>query len=370
MSWLTGRRRLKRPKRSLKRRVLDRILRLPPGILERLGGGRVEVDGRRLDRIYPFLLRYAKRGPAAHDLDPEAARKLLRKRVDLVRPQPLLMDRVEDRTIETGSGDGSSGEIPVRVYLPPNLAEDPAPAVVYFHGGGWVQGDLESHHSLCTLIAQRVPCRVIAVAYRLAPEHPYPAAVDDALAAYGWVVRNAASMRIDPKRIAVMGDSAGGNLATVTCLQVRDLARQGNWNHPPPCVQVLLYPVTDLPRTEGSYDLFGDGFLLDADTMRWFFRHYVSDENGVDDARVAPLRADDLSGLPPALVATAYFDVLRDESAEYAEALKAAGVDVRHFACDDQVHGFANLTGVLPSARTVVDEICSELAYRFHQLKG
>ena len=292
MSWLTGRRRPKRPRRSLKRRLLDRILGLPPGLLERLGGGRVEVEGRRLDPIYPFLLRDAKRGPAVHELEPASARKLFRKKVDLVRPEPLLMDRVEDRCVPAG-GD-AAGEISVRVYLPPNLAEDPAPAVVYFHGGGWVQGDLESHHALCTLIAQRVPCRVIAVDYRRAPEHPFPAAADDALAAYAWTLREAGSMRIDPQRIAVMGDSAGGNLAAVTCLQVRDLVRQGEWDGPTPCVQVLLYPVTDLPRTGGSYEHFGDGFLLDRATMSWFFRHYVGDEDGLDDVRVAPLRADDL----------------------------------------------------------------------------
>jgi acetyl esterase len=277
------------------------------------------------------------------------------------------MDRIEDRKIEPG-------DVPVRVYLPPNLAEDPAPAVVYFHGGGWVQGDLDSHHALCTLIAQRVPCRVLSVDYRLAPEHPFPAAVDDALAAYRWTVAHAAQMRIDPKRIAVMGDSAGGNLATVTCLQMRDLRRQGVCDDPPPCVQVLLYPVTDLPRGGGSYEAFGQGFALDDATMRWFYRHYlgndVGDENGITDARVAPLRADDLSELPPALVATAYFDVLRDECVEYAQALERAGCDVWHSQYKDQVHAFANLTGVVPSARAAMDEICSELAYRFHQLES
>ena len=363
MSWLTGRRQQKRPKRSLRRSILDRILRLPPGLVERLGGGRMEVDGRRLDPIYPLLLRFANRGPASHDLEPEAARKLLKKKLDLVRPEPLLMDRVEDRKVETG-------DVPVRVYLPPNLAEDPAPAVVYFHGGGWVQGDLESHHALCTVIAQRVPCRVISVGYRLAPEHPFPAAIDDAVAAYRWTVAHAASMRIDPERIAVMGDSAGGNLAAVTCLQMRDLKRQGVCDDPPPCVQVLLYPVTDVPRDSGSYEAFAQGFSLDAATMRWFFEHYVGHENGIDDARVAPLRADDLSDLPPALVATANFDVLHDEGVEYARALDRAGCTLRHFDYEDQVHAFASMTGVVSSARVALDEICSELAYRFHHLKA
>lgn len=366
MAWLTGRRRPKRPKRSLKRRMLDQILRLPSGLLERIGGGQVEVEGRRLDPIYPFLLRFAKKGKAIHDLDPAAARRVLREKVDLVRPEPLLMDKIEDRHIESADGSRS---LPIRIYLPPNLAEDPAPAVVYFHGGGWVQGDLESHHALCTLIAQRIPCRVISVDYRRAPEDPFPAAVDDAVAAYRWAVAEAATLRVDPTRIAVAGDSAGGNLAAVTCLQLRDLAREGTLEISPPCLQVLLYPVTDLPRGGGSYEIFANGFSLDRATMRWFFRHYTGEEDGIDDPRVAPLRAEDLSGLPPTIIATAFFDVLRDECRDFAKALEGAGVEIRHFEMDDQVHGFASVTGAVPSARAAVDEICSELAFRFHQLK-
>ncbi|MDA8020155.1 MAG: alpha/beta hydrolase [Thermoanaerobaculia bacterium] len=363
MSWLTGRRRPKRPRRSLKRRLLDRLLRLPPGLLERVGGGRVTTDGRHLDPIYPFLLRFANRGRAPQELRPEEARSSFLRKVELVGPDPLLMDRIEDRHVET-----DSGTVPVRVYLPPNLAEDPAPAVVFYHGGGWVQGDLESHHALCTLIAQRVPCRVVAVDYRLAPEHPYPAAVDDALAAYRWVATEGSSMRIDPQRIAVMGDNAGGNLATVTCIQLRDLARREACDVPQPCAQVLLYPITDWPRDRDSYQAFGEGLVLDRATIEWFFERYV-DGDGTNDPRVAPLRSGDLSDLPPAFIATAFFDILRDECRDYAKALEQSGVEVRHFEFPGQAHGFASMTGVLPSARTAVDEICSELAYRFHRLK-
>lgn len=359
MAWFTGRRRINRPKQSLERRFVGRLLRLPSRLLESLAGGPVVVDGRRLDPIYRFLLRFAARGPKIHHMEPEASRRWLKKKLELVRTDPLLMDRVEDREIET-----AAGPLPVRIYLPPNLAEDPAPAVVYFHGGGWVQGDLDSHHPLCTLLAQRVPCRVISVDYRLGPEHPFPGAVEDAVAAYRWVVGEAASLRIDPNRIALVGDSAGGNLATVACLALRNVG-----DVPPPCLQVLMYPVTDRLREGGSYELFADGFALDRDSVKWFFLHYVGDERGIDDPRFAPLCAPDLTGLPTALVATAFFDVLRDEGDEYARALADAGVEVRHFSFDDQVHAFANFTGVVPSARAAVDEICSEMAYRFHQLK-
>lgn len=344
---------------------MDRLLRLPSGLLERLGSGPVEVDGRRLDRLYPLLLRFANKGPKPHELSPSETRRQVRDKVALVCPDPLLMDRVEDREIET-----PGGPLAVRTYLPPNLAEDPAPAVVYFHGGGWVHGDLESHHPLCTLIAQRVPCRLVSVDYRLAPEYPFPAAVDDAVAAFRWVVGNARELRVDPRRVAVMGDSAGGNLAAVVCQQVRDQQLRGATEPTSPALQVLLYPVTDRLREGGSYDAFAEGFVLDRDTMKWFFRHYTGDETGLDDPRLAPLRAGDLSGLPPAIVATAHFDVLRDEGRDYVRALEEAGVDVTHFAYGDQPHAFANMTGVVPSARQAVDEICSELAYRFHRLKG
>jgi acetyl esterase len=275
------------------------------------------------------------------------------------------MDRVDEHTL---AGDDGKG-ITLRVYSPPTLLPDP-PGLVYFHGGGWVLGNLKSHDTLCSILASQTPCRVIAVDYRLAPESPFPAAVDDALAAFRWVVENADTLGIDRRRIAVGGDSAGGNLATAVCLE------QARAGAEVPAGQLLIYPVTDTDLDTGSYGLFASGFGLSRATMGWFFEHYVGSNGDGDgdgsrdaDPRLAPLRADDLSGLPPAIVATAGFDVLRDEGRAYADRLEEAGVEVvrRHYP--GLIHGFANICLVEP-CRQALDELINDLAYLFHRLES
>ncbi len=219
--------------------------------------------------------------------------------------------------------------------------------LVYFHGGGWVVGDLDTHDAPCRLLARAAGVRVLSVDYRLAPEHRFPAAADDALAAFRWAVEHAAELGADPRRIAVGGDSAGGNVSASTALQA---ARDGG---PAPAFQLLIYPVTDNaapsdPATQtGSYRMFADGFFLTAEQMRWYRAHYfgAAEATAARDVRASPLLADDLSGLAPAHVVTAGFDPLRDEGEAYAARLREAGVRTTLRRHPGLIHGFVNVVG-------------------------
>jgi acetyl esterase len=229
------------------------------------------------------------------------------------------------------------------------------PALVYFHGGGWVIGDLDTHDSLCRHLANAARCIVVAVDYRLAPEHKFPAAVEDCFAATSWVAREAVALGIDRERLAVGGDSAGGNLAAVVSLIARDRGA------PKLRCQALLYPAVECGMTHPSHDRFAEGYLLTRPTMRWFYEHYLREPADIDDWRASPLRADDLSGVAPALVLTAGNDVLRDEGEAYARRLQEAGVAVqlRHFP--DQIHGFLTMGKIIEAAQPALDDIAAAL---------
>lgn len=286
--------------------------------------------------------------PPYSALTAEQVRAGFAQQMTLVRAAPVALDAVTDLSIP-----GPGGHIPARRYG--GGQEGAGPAVVYFHGGGWVIGDLDSHDDLCRDLASQAGCVVVAVDYRLAPEHPFPAAVDDAVAATRWVRDNAESLGIDPGRMAVAGDSAGGNLAAVVCAELRDDAAPGLR------FQALIYPVTDLRSLEtGSYREFAEGFGLTAEAMDWFRGHYVPGSE-VADPRVSPLGAEDLSGLPPALVITAEFDVLRDEGEAYAAALRAAGNRVEAVRYAGMVHGFVSMAGVLSEGRRARTEVAAAL---------
>ena len=310
-------------------------------------------DDRVLEPALAVALRSLARGPERHTLTPEAARRQLNAQAALVADDVVLMHRLEDRQIPTVDGV----ERTVRIYEPPDLTVD-APAIVYLHGGGWVLGDLTSHDGLCRIIAGQTPAKVIAVDYRLAPEHPFPAAFDDAVAAFRWVVEHAETLRIDRSRIAVMGDSAGGNLAAGVALATRDDTVR-------PVVQVLIYPVTDGRCDTDSYETFAQGFGLSRQTMEWFYRHYLPEPEQATDPRVSPLLAEDLSGLPRAIVATAGFDVLRDEGEAFADRLQDAGVEVVHQHFPSLIHGYANMTALAP-CRRAIDQTISELAHQLY----
>ena len=251
---------------------------------------------------------------------------------------------------------GPDGPLPVRVYRPDGAAV-PAPVVVFFHGGGWVLGSIATHDATCRGLANRTGAVYVSVDYRLAPEHPYPAAPEDCYAATCWVADHAAGLGVDPGRLAVAGDSAGGNLAAVVCQMARD--RSG----PAIAFQLLIYPVTDLDFDRWpSMEENADGPLLTREGMDWFARHYVGTLPFTGDPYAAPIRAADLSGLPPAYVATAGHDPLRDEGAGYAEALAAAGVTVGYDNFATMIHGFVGFADVVPAAGEARDRIAAALA--------
>ena len=290
--------------------------------------------------------------PAYHQLSPKDARHLFRETRPASTPTPPQIGMVRDLT-----ADGPLGPIPLRVYRPAGVpASTPLAVLVFFHGGGWVIGDLETHDVLCRQLTAGSGVSVVSVDYRLAPEHKFPAAVDDAWAATRWVVAHAGELAVDASRLAVGGDSAGGNLAAVVALLARDKGA------PAIAVQVLIYPVTDLVGETRSYRDFAEGYLLTREGMRWFIAHYLTAEAEAADWRASPLRAQSLAGLPPALIVTAGFDPLRDEGEAYAERLRDAGVRVDSVCYGGMIHGFVPMGRLLDTAGRAISLIAGSLS--------
>jgi acetyl esterase len=282
---------------------------------------------------------------------PAEARESIRTRTAGLGPFPEVAAVTDHRVPVAG------GEITVRAYSPGGPG--PHPALVYYHGGGWVIGDLYTHDGLCRSLSAAAGCAVLSVDYRLAPEAKYPVPVEDSYAALLWIVANAGRLGIDRRRIAVGGDSAGGNLATVMALLARD--RRG----PALALQVLIYPVTDHDLDTVSYRENATGYVLTRDAMRWFWDHYLAHEAQGREPYASPLRAPSLAGLPPALVITAEYDPLRDEGEAYAARLRDAGVPVTLTRYPGMFHGFVRLTKFLDQARTAVDEIAGSVQKAF-----
>ena len=277
--------------------------------------------------------------PPYHQLTPKEARQMFRETRPASTPPAPQIGAVRDLLAEGVQA------IPLRVYRPAGVADSRRlPVLVYFHGGGWVIGDLETHDVLCRQLTAEAGVSVIAVDYRVAPEHKFPAAVDDAWAATRWIAAHAAELSVDADRLAVGGDSAGGNLAAVVALLARDAGG------PRIALQILLYPVTDLASESQSYADLADGYMLTRDSMSWFRAHYLTKENDAADWRVSPLRARSLAGLPPALVVTAGYDPLRDEGEAYARRLREAGVSVDAVSFGGMIHGFVPMGRLIDAA--------------------
>jgi acetyl esterase len=268
------------------------------------------------------------------------------------RPEDVIpVKSVEDTTVP-----GAIGDLPARVYRPDGAG--PLPTVVLLHGGGWVIGDIETHDNTARQIARDADAVVVSVGYRLAPEAPFPAAVEDAIAATRWVAEHVAELGGDD-RVAVAGDSAGGNLAAVVAQTFRDAGG------PPLAAQFLIYPATDVAGEYPSRTENGTGYFLETATMEWFFDQYAGTETDID-ARLSPLHAENLAGLPPAVVVTAEYDPLRDEGEAYARALADAGVRVEHRRFDGMIHGFFEMGPASAGARAAIAESCRLLAEVLH----
>jgi acetyl esterase len=297
-------------------------------------------------------------------LDPQVE-TLMAQLAEAGAPSPESMTVAQNRELIASLGDlagaaeevgrvvdavapGPAGDIPVRVYVP--AGEGPFPVLVFYHGGGWVIGDIESHDAPCRALANRSGAIVASVDYRLGPEHRFPAAVDDAYAAAVWAAEKAGEFGGDGARLAVGGDSAGGNLAAVVAQEAK---RRGG---PPLAFQLLIYPATDRHDDSPSMRENALGPLLSRAWMEWFYGHYLAGPDDGLDPRVSPARADDLSGLPPALVITAEFDPLRDQGRAYAEKLRAAGVEAEHVDFPGMIHGFFQMGAALDGGRQAMDQ--------------
>jgi acetyl esterase len=307
----------------------------------------VIVDGQQLDPQLQLLRSIRRRRGMPGLLEPTVAAGRARYRRETLAFRGPMTKVAAVRDLEIA---GPSGPLRARHYAPDD--GEGAPLTVYFHGGGFVIGDLDTHDEPCRILCHYAGVHVLSVEYRLAPEHPFPAALEDATAALAWAQANAATLGGDPTRVSIGGDSAGANLSAVVCC----LTSRGK----PPLAQLLIYPPTDGTTPRRSYELFGEGFFLSAKDRAAFGRYYAAGATPHDDARRSPLRASDLSNLPPALVITAGFDPLRDEGEAYAQALATAGTVTRLEKYPSLGHGFIHMTGVCPAARRAMLSIARE----------
>lgn len=340
----------------VRQRIARAILQTPRPVLDvLLKGRRPKYRGATLDPHIQLALRLAELSqlPKLYEIEPVQARLQgsgMTSATDL--PQTPLFE-VSERTIAS---------VPVRVYAPSGARN--VPALLYYHGGGYVIGALDGYDPGCRYLAKHTGCKVISVDYRLAPEHPFPAAHDDAWAVFDAIREAPQALGVDPKRIAVGGDSAGGCLATAVAIRA---LREGGT---PPCFQLLIYPSVDALRDTDSFrDLIDEGYVLDRPLYEWFTKHYLppglTRETFEEDYRLSPMRAKSFAGLAPARIVTAGFDPLRDEAEDYAQRLQAAGVRVELRCHETMVHGAWNFAGVVADARRMVDEAVASLNAQF-----
>lgn len=340
----------------LARAVMRSLGKLPPRLQRVLAGRSIVIDGQALHPTVQMGLRLLDLvAQETFETKPLAEGRAEIAREAWVFGSPVAVGSVDDFDV-----DGPNGPVPVRLYRPAGRRGD-MPLIVYFHGGGWVLGGLDSADSVVRFLVDHAGVAVLSVDYRLAPEHPFPAGLEDSLAAFDHAAARAGSFGCDPRLVGVAGESAGGNLSAVISLMAAERARS-NVSAPVPAFQMLFQPVTDLSKKHRSYALFGNGFFLTERQMDWYRDHYLPAPSDALDPRVSPLLAPNLSGLAPAYVAVAGFDPLRDEGRAYAARLQQAGVPVtlREFA--GVTHGLINATGVGSVAREMLLEIAGALS--------
>jgi acetyl esterase len=304
-----------------------------------------------LDPQAKALIDMMKSAPSFSELTPTAARKQMNDMRALRNAAPVAVANVEDRKIP-----GPAGSIPVRVYTP--AGKGPFPVLVFYHGGGFVIGDLESHDGLCRALTNGAGCVTVAVDYRLAPEAKFPAAVEDCYAATRWVSENAAQLNADANRLAVGGDSAGGNLSAVISIMARDA------KSPKIMFQLLIYPATDITCSAPSHRTNTEYVLTPGD-IRWFMGHYLRNDADIRNPQASPSFAASFNGLPPALIITAEFDPLRDEAEDYGQKLRAAGVAVQVSRYEGMVHGFVSMGDMLDKGKQGAAEAAAALKKAF-----
>jgi acetyl esterase len=328
----------------IERRAALSILSLPPAVQRSLFGEPPRSpDGLELD-VQSQVLRQALLLRGDRDMHSGGLVRA-RRRLDL--SGPTLGVHADDVATESRTVPGAEGPRPARVYRPVVGGEARRPGLVFFHGGGFTIGSLDSHDLVCRELASKTGVVVVSVDYRLAPEHPFPAGPEDAIASTRWILANAESLGIAASAVAVGGDSAGGNLATVAAQALRGEPRT-------PAFQLLLYPVCDFTRPGVSHRYFAEGFVLTKESMDWFEENYAPGVSKTDP-RLSPYFAEDLSGMPPALVVTAGFDPLRDEARLYAEAMTKAGVEVEYVCAEGAMHGFINTTAGLRTSQRIME---------------
>lgn len=315
------------------------------------GGAPVTIEGRTLDPRAQFLAAQARKRPALHTMSVAEARKAAADGFAML-DRPATGDVAIENLDIPGPGEGQ--KLRTRIYRPLR-PQRPPPVLVYYHQGGGVIGDLETCHHFCSLLAGEAACLVMSVDYRLAPEHKFPAAVDDAIAAYRWARDNARALGGNGERIAVGGDSAGGMLAAVVCQEMRRAMERM------PVLQLLIYPAVNWTAATGSMVAFADAYPLNEPIMAWFRDHYVRSIEDISDVRISPALEPDLSDLPPALVFTAGHDPLVDQARDYATALKTQRVPAMYRCFDSLPHGFTAFSGALPAAAEANLEIAREL---------
>lgn len=333
---------------SLQATIAKLLLKLPASWKVKMAGGTpLEIGGRTLDPNLQFIAHGAANQPPMSSLEPEIAQAAAIEGLGMFAAKPEPGVAFEDMTIP---GEGGH-EIPVRTYRPADQDPD-APMLAYYHMGGGVILNVDACHAFCTMVAKTAKCPIVSVDYRLAPQHKFPAGLEDCISAYDWALKNAEKYGAPAGRAAVGGDSMGANFSAIIA---QESTRRGM---PKPDLQVLLYPATDLVTEFPSATTYGETYPLSTDTMRWFMEQYLPDEFERSNVLLSPAQETRLEGLPPAIIVTAGFDPLVDDGAAYAKKLDAAGVAVKFKCFDSLAHGFTAFTAVVPAAR----EACLEIA--------